>query len=181
MMTDEQILAGVLEREGGGTYTDRTDDAGGPTRWGITQQTLTGWLGRPATPGEVASLSRELALEIYRHRYIQAPGLGKVLDDPLRALLVDCAVLHGPKNAVRFLQRAMRVTDDGDFGEITTAALWRLDRHRLLWLVFAERVMFIGRIITDNLTDADRDGIPDATEFAKGWLARVGEMMKEAA
>jgi lysozyme family protein len=181
MMTDTQILDDVLEREGGGTYTDRADDAGGPTRWGITQQTLSGWLGRPATAGEVAELSRERALEIYRHRYIQQPGLGKILDDPLRALLVDCAVLHGPRNAVRFLQRALGVQADGVFGDLTLAALWRLDRRRLLWLVFAERVEFLGRCISDNLTDADRDGIPDSTEFAKGWLARVSAMMKEAA
>jgi lysozyme family protein len=181
MMTDTQILDDVLEREGGGTYTDRADDAGGPTRWGITQQTLAGVRGRPVTAGDVASLTREEALDIYRHQYIGAPGLGRVLDDSLRALLVDCAVLHGPKNAVRFLQRALRVTDDGVFGDLTTAALWRLDRRRLLWLVFAERVMFIGRCVTDNLTDADRDGIPDNAEFAKGWLARVGAMMKEGA
>jgi lysozyme family protein len=180
-MTDAQILDDVLEREGGGTYTDRADDAGGPTRWGITQQTLCEVRGRPVAAGDVASLSRDEALDIYRHRYIGAPGLGRVLDDELRALLVDCAVLHGPRNAVRFLQRALGIADDGAFGDLTTAALWRQDRKRLLWRVFAERVMFLGRIISDNLTDADRDGIPDNTEFAKGWLARVGAMMKEAA
>lgn len=178
-MTDEQILADVLEREGG--FSDRADDPGGATNHGITRQRLSEWQGRPASVADVRALSVEEARAIYRACYIQAPGLGKVLDDDLRALLVDCAVLHGPRNAVRFLQRALGVADDGIFGEITTAALWRQDKRRLLWMVFAERVMFLGRIVTDNLTDADRDGIPDNTEFAKGWLARVGAMMKEAA
>ncbi len=179
MITDEQIIDAILEREGG--YTNRADDPGGPTNHGITQQRLAEWRCRPVTADEVRGLSVEEARTIYRHAYIQGPGLGKIQDDSLRALLVDCAVLHGPRNAVRFLQRALGVADDGAFGDVTMGALWRLDRKRLLWLVFAERVMFLGRIITDNLTDADRDGVPDNTEFAKGWLARVAAMMKEAA
>jgi lysozyme family protein len=178
-ITDEQILDDVLAREGG--FSNRADDPGGATSYGITRQRLSEWRGREVTVDEVQSLTVEEARAIYRHCYIQAPGLGGVLDDELRALLVDCAVLHGPRNAVRFLQRAIGATDDGVFGDLTKAALWRLDRKRLLWRVFAERVMFLGRIITDNLTDADRDGIPDNTEFAKGWLARVGAMMMEAA
>jgi lysozyme family protein len=178
-VTDEQILTAVLEREGG--YTNRTDDPGGPTNHGITQQRLAEWRGRPVTAEDVRELTEAEARDIYRHCYIQAPGLGKILDDDLRALLVDCSVLHGPRNAVRFLQRALGVADDGIFGDVTLAALWRVDRRRLLWNVFAERVIFFGRIITENLTDADRDGIPDNTEFAKGWLARVGAMMREAA
>jgi lysozyme family protein len=178
-MTDDDIIQAILEREGG--YVDRPDDRGGPTNHGITLERLAEWRCRAVTAQQVQDLSVEEARTIYRHAYIQAPGLGKVLDDDLRALLVDCAVLHGPRNAVRFLQRALGVVDDGIFGEITTAALWRKDKRQILWRVFAERVMFFGRIITDNLTDADRDGVPDNTEFAKGWLARVGVMMKEAA
>ena len=177
--TDEQIIDAILEREGG--YSDRPDDAGGPTNHGITQQRLADWRRRPVTAAEVEALSVEEARDIYRHCYIQAPGLGKVLDDDLRGLLVDCSVLHGPRNAVRFLQRALGVADDGILGDLTVAALWRVDRRRLLWQVFAERVMFVGRIISENLMDADRDGIPDNTEFAKGWLARIGAMMKAAA
>jgi lysozyme family protein len=178
-MTDEQILDDVLAREG--SYTNRADDPGGPTNYGITQQRLSEWRGRPVTAEDVRELSELEARAIYRHCYIQAPGLGRVIDDQLRALLVDCSVLHGPRNAVRFLQRALKVADDGILGDVTMGAFWRLDKRRLLWLVFAERVMFLGRCISDNLTDADRDGIPDNTEFAKGWLARVGAMMKEAA
>lgn len=178
-MTDEQILTDVLRREGG--FSDRADDAGGATNHGITRQRLSEWRGRPVTVEEVRTLPVEEALAIYRSCYIQAPGLSKVLDDDLRALLVDCAVLHGPRNAVRFLQRSLGVADDGALGNVTLGAMWREDRRRLLWLVFAERVMFLGRIVTDNLTDADRDGVPDNTEFAKGWLARVGAMMREAA
>ncbi|EPN8859692.1 glycosyl hydrolase 108 family protein, partial [Yersinia enterocolitica] len=36
-MNKDQIINGILGREGG--YVDNPDDAGGPTRWGVTQKT----------------------------------------------------------------------------------------------------------------------------------------------
>ena len=40
---------------------------------------------------------------------------------------------------------------------------------------------FLGRLISKDLTDADRDGIPDNAEFAAGWFNRLGELMRDAA
>ena len=90
-------------------------------------------------------------------------------------------VHSGPKNAVRFLQRALRAPADGVFGQQTLAALWNQDRRRLFWLVLAECMEFLGRLISKDLTDADRDGIPDNAEFAAGWFNRLGELMRDAA
>lgn len=176
-MTDEDILTDVLRREGG--YVDRPEDRGGPTNHGITLATLSGWRGRPATAADVAALTEDEAREIYRHRYIGEPGFGAIPDARLRALLVDSGVHSGPKNAIRFLQRSLGVKDDGVLGPQTRQAIWTVQPSRLWLLVFAERMEFLGRLISKDLTDADQDGIPDNCEFAAGWLNRLGELLRE--
>lgn len=178
-MTDQEIIEQILAREGG--YVNRADDRGGPTNRGITLATFASWRCRPVSLDELKALTVAEAREIYRHRYIGAPGLGRVLDDQLRALLVDCAVLHGPKNAVRFLQRAVGAQDDGVFGEQTSRAMQRMIPHAMTIGVFAQRLEFLGRLISHDLSDADRDGIPDATENASGWLNRFAGILREVA
>lgn len=181
ILSDEALLTAILEQREGGTYTDNGADRGGPTRWGITLATLAADRGRPTTAADVAALTEDEARSIYRRRYVLEPGLAKVADPQVRGLLVDCAILHGPKNAVRFLQRAVGVMDDGVFGDRTLAALRLLNPPQLWDRIFAERIAFVGRIITDNLTDVDHDGIPDNTEFAKGWFNRFADILRSRA
>ncbi len=178
ILDDEQLLTEVLEVREGGKYTDGADDAGGPTRWGITQATLAADRGRPVSPADVAALTEDEARSIYRRRYILEPGFGKIYDDQVRGLLVDCAILHGPGTAARFLQRAVGVPDDGVIGGVTIAALRALNPTKVWDLVFAERIAYTGRIITENLTDADRDGKADNAEHAKGWFNRFADILR---
>lgn len=178
-MTDDDIIRDILAREGG--YVDRPEDRGGPTKYGITLATLSGWRKRQVTAADVQALTEAEAWDIYRHRYIGEPGFATLGDVRLRALLVDSGVHSGPKNAVRFLQRALGVPADGVLGPVTRAAIWQVEPRKLWLTVFAERLQFIGRLISNDLTDADRDGIPDNAEFAAGWLNRLGSLLKEAA
>ncbi len=181
ILSDEALLTAILEQREGGTYTNNPADAGGPTRWGITLATLAADRVRPTSAADVAALTEDEARSIYRRRYILKPGFARIADDQVRWLLVDSAVLHGPKNAVRFLQRAVGVMDDGVFGDRTFEALRLLNPSQLWDWILAERIAFTGRIITDNLTDADHDGIPDNTEFAKGWFNRFADILRSRA
>ena len=179
-ITDDTIIDDVLDREKG-EYTNRAGDRGGPTRWGVTQDTLAGWRAHPVSPEDVQLLTRDEAQAIYRAQYINAPGFSKIGDGALRGLLVDCGVLSGPKNAVRMLQRALGVVDDGVFGPATEAALRLRSSKRLFVEVMAQRVSFLGRLVSKDLTDADRDGIPDAAENDWGWMNRVADMLRDFA
>ena len=64
----ECIINEVIERFEGG-YSNHPADRGGPTNMGITQATLSEYLGRPASVDEVRSLSRAQAVAIYRSRW----------------------------------------------------------------------------------------------------------------
>lgn len=64
----------TLAYEGG--YVDHRKDPGGATNLGITIKTLSGWLGRPATKGDVKALTVDKVAPIYRKNYWDAAGCG---------------------------------------------------------------------------------------------------------
>ncbi len=136
------LLAGLVEREGR-RYTNRPADAGGPTKFGITQRALSDWRGRPVTAAEVEALQEAEALEIYEARYVRAPGFAEVLEiSPLIGEeLVDTGVNCGPGRASEYLQRLLNALNregrdypdikvDGDVGPATRAALRAYLAHR---------------------------------------------------
>jgi lysozyme family protein len=169
-MTDDDIIDGILEREGG--YVNRPEDRGGATRFGVTRRTLSSWRGRVCSAEDVAALTPEEARQILRRLYLERPGLQAVTNGPLRALLVDCAVNHGPEDAVRWLQRALGMTStDGILGPRTREALAGADARRLYLLVCAQRIRRYGDLITRRPTQAI---------FASGWMNRAAEFVETA-
>jgi len=107
MTTIDTILDEIIRREGG--YVNHPADRGGPTKFGITAQTLGAWrkLGRAATAAEVQALTENEARAIYRQQYITGPGLDVITHPGLLHLLVDSGVHSGPKRAVQWLQSAL--------------------------------------------------------------------------
>lgn len=179
-MTDAELIERVIDREGG--YVDNPADGGGPTKYGVTIATLSSWRGYECTAADVEGMTRDEARLILTERYLIEPGIGRIKDGNLRLTVLDAAVHHGPRQAVRFLQRAIAVPDDGVIGNVTLAAVETLAEPRTIARRFlAERTRFFGRIISGNLTDADKDGIPDNAEFAAGWLDRVADQMEALA
>lgn len=173
---DDLIISAVIAREGG--YVNNAADKGGPTKYGITLKTLADYRGVAPdllVPADVEHLSEMEARAIYRKRYIEEPGFSALVDADLRGILVDCGVLHGPRNAIRMLQRALGAKDDGILGAITLTAANAWDGKKLARRLLAERLKFLGRLISKDLTDKDKDGIPDNTEFASGWLNRLAD------
>ncbi|MDP2319554.1 MAG: glycosyl hydrolase 108 family protein [Acidobacteriota bacterium] len=167
-MTADEIIDGVLHREGG--YSDRAQDKGGPTNYGVTTATLGAWrkLGRPATRAEVKALKVGEAHDIYRQQYLTAPRFDRVADDRLRALLVDFGVHSGPVRAVKALQRAVDVPIDGVIGAQTLDALRRQDATEVYRAVLRERGELIAAILQRDRTQL---------VFAAGWLRRLMEFV----
>ena len=72
-MTTEDIIDGIIKREGG--YVNNPADRGGPTKFGITLKTLKAWRGSPVTAWGVEGLGEDEAREIYESEYLVKPGV----------------------------------------------------------------------------------------------------------
>lgn len=174
----DEMIQDVLAKEGG--YVDHPADRGGPTKFGITLATLSRYLHRVVSPQEVKDLDITTAKEIYELNYYRMPRIDR-LPAPIQPFVFDCAVNHGPKRAIKFVQD---VCNDAGFGPLTVdglvgpktreeAALCysRLEDWMLVALV-EERQMFYANIV-------DRD--PSQKVFLKGWLNRARSFLPATA
>lgn len=168
-MTTEDAITAVLAREGGGKFTNDPADRGGPTKYGITQAALAFYRGHPVSAQDVEQLQEPEARAIYRANYIEKPGLHLIEDDELRAALFDFGVNSGPRAAIRALQEALSVPADGVLGPQTLEALALANAKKMRAEVVAERVVFLGRLISADPTQA---------RFAHGWLRRAAEFIR---
>lgn len=172
------VIDDILRREGS-AYTNRPEDRGGPTKWGVTLKTLDVFYqlkkGRDATIEDVKNLSESEAREVYQYLYIEAPGFDKIASPLLRHFLIDSGVqhgahkvLHGNDRVARWLQAAVNVKIDGVIGPQTLTAVNSYPWREVYREVFRTRMKFYGRIITDN---------PSQSVFAAGWMNRLSEFL----
>ncbi|KAB2921643.1 MAG: hypothetical protein F9K25_20090 [Candidatus Contendobacter sp.] len=98
----------ILKEEGG--LSNHRRDPGGLTKFGISQRSYPNL--------DIASLTREQAIEIYHADYWN-PIKGDDLPAGLDLLLLDTAVNMGVITAALLLQDALGVTLDGHIGPIT--------------------------------------------------------------
>lgn len=143
-------------REGG--YQDGAGDPGGETKWGISKR---------AHPDEdIKNLTVQRALDLYRAGYWGPAGCDAV-PDGVKFDLFDAAVVHGPKRAVMFLQKAAAVAVDGQLGPDTLQAVNTAAGINLLRLLAnnaAERLTF-----DSNLSNAHT--------ASPAWMRRVAANM----
>jgi lysozyme family protein len=152
MMADiEGFLERIFGHEGG--YVNDPGDPGGETNWGISKR---------AHPKEdIRNLTRERAAEIYREQYWPKVR-GDEVPEELQFDLFDGAINSGPENAIRWMQRAAGVADDGLFGPITLAAVKEANPWALTARYNGERLLFLTKLSTWK-------------RFGRGWAARVAE------
>jgi lysozyme family protein len=165
----DDLLDEVIAREGG--FVNHPADRGGPTKYGITQRTLSEWLGRPATVDEVRTLDEETARAIYVVRYLVGPRID-TLPPEIVPQAFDMAVNHGPRRAVRILQEVLnlagwRVDVDGTVGPETRRAAFEAQEQMGPFLANAiadQRANFYHRLVAVD---------PSQRVFLNGWLARA--------
>lgn len=170
-MSIETIIDGILEREGN-VFTNDPADAGGPTKFGITQGELSAWLGHAASIDEVRNLTEDDARMIYRDQYVEACGFGGIEDAALQALVVDCGVLHGRGTAARWLQEAAGAKVDGQVGPKTLAAVNGARPLQIYLRICAARWRFMGKITQDH---------PQNLKWLEGWCNRGSSFIDQIA
>lgn len=177
-MTDifDKVIGSVLENEGG--FSNKKNDRGGRTKYGITQTTYDNWHDRKDAPrGDVAQISLEEAKAIYREDYWNA-GNFELIDSPLLAgKLFDLAVNCGVGTSVMLLQDAVNVcldnvlVVDGALGAKTAKAA-----NAIPEVLLYDVVRFLAAHRYLNIIEAR----PEQKEFRRGWLLRLARENAEA-
>ncbi|MDR7331776.1 glycosyl hydrolase 108 family protein [Roseateles asaccharophilus] len=157
MSTFDTFIARVLTHEGG--YVNDPRDPGGETKFGIAKRSY------PAV--DIKGLTREAAIEIYRRDFWNRVQ-GDKLPRSFAFQALDAAVNHGIGNAVRWMQRAAGVADDGIVGPMTLAAVARADAVDLVLNFNAERLRFYTKLAAFDV-------------FGRGWVRRVADNLAYAA
>ena len=157
-MNFDQAFDILLKHEGG--FSDHPADPGGKTRFGITEA-----VAREAGyRGDMRELPVDLAKRIYKDRYWDAVR-AEELPEAIRYAVFDAAVNSGPRQAIRWLQRAVGAKDDGIIGPVTLAAVRAADPERLLRRMLAQRLRFV-------------TGLPTWAAFGRGWARRIADLME---
>ena len=146
-MSFEQAVAMVLKHEGG--YVNDPRDPGGETRFGISK--------RAYPDVDILRLTEDEAKAIYKRDYWNTLRPDEI-PAPLAICVFDAAVNMGRDKAIRLLQRACGVAQDGVMGGNTIAAANRLVDPVVRFS--AERVIAY-------------TGIRGFDTFGKGWLRRT--------
>jgi len=144
----EKVLQILFPLEGG--YSNRKNDWGGPTNFGITQKTFNYWRDKQKkNRDDVKNISKDEATQIYKDMYWDASGANK-LEDPRDAMILfDTAVQYGDATAKKMFDKA-----DKNFYKM-------LNVRRQKYKDTVEKY-------------------PSQKENLQGWLNRVDNLEKEA-
>ena len=180
-MTIKQIIADIIAKEGG--YVNHPADKGGPTNHGITAKSYAEYFKRQwenITPQEIKAVSKELAEKIYYTLYYVRPNIIG-LPELIQPIMLDMAVNHGRRGAVKILQKALvnagysASTPDGIIGAKTLAATTQASQD--LGKVFIS-------YLVESRINAYKDIIkndPSQAVFEDGWIARAEAFLPETA
>lgn len=168
-MNKKQIIDLIILDEGS-TYTNYSEDAGGPTKYGITIPAFSDFLGRSVTSEDISHITRETAELFYSHWYDKH----KIDSYPavFRHAFVDAIVNHGYGGASGLLQKSLvflgqPVKIDYDAGPATRAAVKNVDADLLKEVFLNEREAKYRDIVSKDSSQS---------MFLQGWLNRINRL-----
>lgn len=155
-MNFDHAFDALIPHEGG--YVWNPADPGGETKYGISKRQYPGI--------DIRALTLADAKAIYLRDYWQRAQCDR-LPPELAFDVFDAAVNSGIGQAIRWLQRAAGVADDGVVGPLTLAAIQRLDDTSALRArLSGHRLDFMTRLSTWDT-------------FGKGWARRVAANLQK--
>lgn len=144
----------LLGHEGG--YVNDPNDPGGETKWGLSKRSYPNLI--------IKDLTREDAFNIYKRDLWD-----KIEADNLPASVAfqvfDFAVNSGIQTAIRYLQRALGVADDGYFGPVSKAAASNASETDMILNLNAERLEFMTKL-------------KNWQHNSKGWARRIAANLR---
>lgn len=163
----DDVIARVIVREGG--YVNDPNDAGGPTKYGITLATLHAWRNTPVGASDVQALTVTEASAIYKARFFP-PGIEAINNPIVLEEIFDYGVNSGVGAVVKSLQTILQreglytAAIDGDFGPKSQAAAAQVaNMAALFYALKCERYELEMRYI---------GSVPSQAKYAIGWANR---------
>lgn len=162
----DMVIRKILEHEGG--FVNHPNDPGGATNKGITIATFRQYIKPNGTVADLKALTVQQAVDVYKAQYwdvCRADDLPSGVD----YTVVDFAVNSGPTRAVKYLQAALSIAQDGVIGPQTLAtatAAAATYPKLLIRIINADRLAFMKRIQGGKLW----------ATFGKGWQRRVDDV-----
>jgi lysozyme family protein len=157
-----RAVAFVLAHEGS-ELTENEADPGGLTRYGIALKRHP-----ELTAADIRAMTAQRAAQIYEGPQYFGAIKGYQLPDALQLPMLDAAVMSGPGEAIRWLQRALYVRDDGDLGPETLNAAAHASVVPVIQRFCAERLYTLSTL-------------PNWAPNAVGWSTRVIASAMESA
>jgi lysozyme family protein len=143
----------------GSEYTDDPDDAGGPTKWGVTLEDYRENINPQGTANDIKNLSRDTAIQDYKLHYWD-PIKGDDLPFYMAFLIFDFGVNSGIGHAVKYAQAVMNITQDGSVGPVFEAAAAAFNPTTFIEQFSAAKETFYR-------------GLGNFWKYGSGWLSRA--------
>jgi len=159
-MNFDDAFARLMGHEGG--FSNNPKDPGKATMWGVTEAVARA----NGYTGDMRDLPQEFARKVYRKLYWDKPGIVN-LPSSVQFDVFDGAVNSGPAQAIKWLQRAVGVDDDGVIGHITIKACTMLPAGVVAARYNGERLQFMTKLKTWPV-------------FGAGWARRIASNLMEA-
>lgn len=155
----KKVIKQVLVAEGG--YVNHPSDPGGPTKYGIAYNYNQGILKKFGIyAGNMVSLTKEQAIEIYYIKYWLASRANTLPDLRLQAVHFDCAVNQGVGQAAKYLEQ---LSTDPDYYEGD-------GKNEALWLKLCQEYIAL------RLLDYTR--YKGWQSFLRGWVNRMAHLLQ---
>lgn len=158
-MNFDAAFTKLLGHEGG--YSNNPADPGGATNWGVTERVAR----RYGYTGDMKDYPQGQAKVVYLAEY-WSPIQAEKLPHPIRYAMFDAAVNSGVSQAIKWLQRAVGATPDGQIGPQTLSFLSDANANAIKLRLLAARLEFM-------------TGLPNWPTFSKGWARRVASLMAD--
>lgn len=171
MSSFECAFAYTLGNEGG--YVDDPSDTGGPTKWGITQKSLSEYLTFKVSPRDVQDLTLSTAKSFYMTKYWLPLSCNKMADEGIAIAIFDTGVLYGVGEAGILTQDAINlcgvgIVADGKMGPKTIVKLNQITRASFLENLITLIMHRIDTVIKYNPIDE---------KFRQGWENRASKLL----
>lgn len=157
----------------GQTFVNDPEDAGGPTKFGITLRDLNQFLGKECTADDVASMNKETAAQIYEKFYWVPFGLDQLTNGVNASALFDVCVLYGGETGIKMAQEALnncgqQLDTDGKDGVNTQAALNAALPSQFI-PAFVDKILARIEYIIEKA--------PYNKKFKEGWVRRAERLL----